>query len=69
MRDIVLFLSAQMDDYLRRVKSKMIAEAILDLPVIIQGGHWDHIDFGRRKAPNWSRARTSLPPTECMATN
>jgi hypothetical protein len=50
MYDMQLFLSAQMDDYLRRVKSKMIAEALLDLPVIIQGGHLEHIDFIGRKA-------------------
>ncbi|HQR12530.1 MAG TPA: hypothetical protein PLW68_14490 [Casimicrobiaceae bacterium] len=50
MRDMVLFMTAQADDYLRRIKSQMIAEAILDLPVIIQGGHWDHVDFGNRKA-------------------
>jgi hypothetical protein len=49
-RDFVLFLSAQMDDYLRRVKSNMIAEAILDLPVLVQGTLWDHVDFNGRKA-------------------
>jgi hypothetical protein len=44
------FLAAQLDDYLRRVKSEMIATAILDFPVIVQGDLWDHVDFTRRSA-------------------
>jgi len=43
-------MSAQMDDYLRRVKSRLIAESILDLPVIVQGSFWHHLDFSGRKA-------------------
>jgi len=46
----VWFFSAQLDDYLRRLKSTMIAEAVLDLPVVVQGDHWDHIDFTNRRA-------------------
>jgi hypothetical protein len=49
-QDLVCFFSAQMDDHLRRVKSTMIAEAILDLPVIVQGNFWDHVDFSGKKA-------------------
>ena len=48
--DLLLFFSAQIDDYLRRVKSQMIAEAILDLPVVIQGSFWQHVDFQGRRA-------------------
>jgi hypothetical protein len=48
--NLVAFLSAQMDDYLRRVKSTMIAESILDLPVTVQGSFWRHVDFTGKKA-------------------
>ena len=49
-RSLVPFFSAQLDDYLRRVKSRMIAESILDLPVIVQGSLWHHLDFTGRRA-------------------
>lgn len=41
---------AQLDDYVRRVKSTMIARALLDLPVEVHGELWSHVDFGGRKA-------------------
>ena len=47
---LLLFFAAQMDDYLRRVKSEMIVRAILDLPVIVQGDLWEHVDFSGRRA-------------------
>jgi hypothetical protein len=47
---LVRFMTAQLDDYLRRVKSRMIAESILDLPVIVQGSSWHHVDFAGRRA-------------------
>lgn len=47
---LLFFLVAQLDDYLRRVKSTLIAEALLDLPVIIRGRNWDHVDFTGRRA-------------------
>lgn len=47
---LVAFFTAQMDDWLRRIKSEMIADALLDLPVVIQGDQWDHIDFHNRRA-------------------
>jgi hypothetical protein len=50
VRYLIPFFSAQLDDYLRRIKSTMIAEAILDLPVIIQGRLWGHLDMIGRKA-------------------
>lgn len=49
-RAVLCFLVAQIDDYVRRVKSTMIAEAILDLPVTIRGMHWEHVDFSGKKA-------------------
>jgi hypothetical protein len=50
VRDLVIFLSAQLDDYLRRVKSTMIAQALLDFPILVQGSHWEHVDFSHRRA-------------------
>jgi len=47
---LIAFISTQMDDYLRRVKSTMIAESILDLPVVVQGSYWSHVDFVGRRA-------------------
>jgi hypothetical protein len=44
------FYVSQLDDYFRRVKSTMIAEALLDHPVIVQGNNWEHVDFANRKA-------------------
>lgn len=58
---ILCFLVAQIDDYLRRIKSTMITEALLDLPVLIRGASWEHISFEGRKAtydPSWDVART-----------
>jgi hypothetical protein len=49
-RDLRLFFIAQLDDYLRRVKSLLIADAIADFPVHIQGFNWEHMDFSRRRA-------------------
>jgi hypothetical protein len=50
VRYLIPFFSAQLDDYLRRIKSKMIAEAILDFPVVIQGRLWQHLDIAGRRA-------------------
>lgn len=49
-RPLLCFLVAQIDDYVRRIKSTMIAEAILDLPVIVQGVSWSHVNFYGKKA-------------------
>jgi hypothetical protein len=46
----LLFMVAQLDDYLRRYKSTLIARALLDLPVIIRGKSWGHLDFSGRRA-------------------
>jgi len=45
-----LFFVAQLDDYLRRIKSMMIADVLADFPVEIHGFNWEHIDFSRRRA-------------------
>lgn len=47
---VELFLVAQLDDYARRLKSTLIAEALLDLPVNVYGDFWDHVDFTGRRA-------------------
>jgi hypothetical protein len=57
----MFFLAAQVDDYLRRKKSTLIARSLLDLPVVIRGINWDHVDFSGRRArhdPDSDFART-----------
>ena len=49
-RRLLFFLVAQLDDYARRVKSTMIARSLLDLPVIVRGVNWEHVDFTGRRA-------------------
>lgn len=58
---LLCFMVAQLDDYVRRVKSTMIAEALLDLPVIIRGRFWEHVNFHDKRAsydPNSDFAST-----------
>jgi hypothetical protein len=45
-----LFFVAQLDDYLRRIKSTMVADVLADFPVEIHGYNWEHFDFSRRRA-------------------
>ena len=45
-----LFFIAQLDDYLRRIKSAMIADVLADFPVVINGFNWEHFDFSGRRA-------------------
>lgn len=45
-----LFFIAQLDDYLRRVKSTSMAEALKKFPVEIHGYNWEHVDFTRCRA-------------------
>ena len=47
---VLCFMVAQLDDYVRRIKSTMIAEALLDLPVEIRGTSWEHVNFAGKKA-------------------
>jgi hypothetical protein len=45
-----LFFVAQLDDYLRRIKSTLVADVLADFPVEIHGFNWEHFDFSRRRA-------------------
>lgn len=38
-----LFLLAQLDDFVRRVKSQFLANVLLDYPTEIHGFHWSHL--------------------------
>jgi hypothetical protein len=49
-RRLMFFLVAQLDDYLRRQKSTLIARSLLDYPIIVRGVNWDHVDFSGRRA-------------------
>jgi hypothetical protein len=40
-----LLCLGHLDDYVRRVKSTMMAEALMDFPVVIHGDNWEHLDF------------------------
>ncbi len=44
-----LFFIAQLDDYLRHLKSDFIADALMDFPVQIHGNNWDHKDFSGKR--------------------
>ena len=48
--NVRLFFIAQLDDYCRRLKSTLIAEAMMDLPVEVHGYNWDHLKFESRRA-------------------
>jgi hypothetical protein len=45
-----LFFVAQLDDYLRRLKSTFVATTLLDFPIEIHGYNWEHIDFSGKLA-------------------
>jgi hypothetical protein len=45
-----LFFVAQLDDYMRRIKSTFMAEVLRDFPVDIHGFNWEHVDFSGRTA-------------------
>jgi len=45
-----VFFVAQLDDYCRRLKSTLIAESLLDLPIEVHGFNWDHVNFANRRA-------------------
>jgi hypothetical protein len=47
---LVFFMTAQIDDYLRRIKSTMIAKTLLDFPIVVRGANWSHIDFTGKRA-------------------
>ncbi len=45
-----LLFMAQLDDYLRRVKSTMLGRVLAEFPVDIQGFNWEHVDFSGKRA-------------------
>lgn len=45
-----IFLVAQLDDYARRMKSTLMAQALLDFPVQVFGDNWGHVDFTGKRA-------------------
>jgi hypothetical protein len=56
-----LFFVAQLDDYLRRIKSTMMGKVLAEFPVEIRGFNWEHVDFSRgqaRYAPGLDYAET-----------
>lgn len=44
-----LFFVAQLDDYLRRVKSNLMARVLMDFPIDMYGHNWGHMDFSRKR--------------------
>jgi hypothetical protein len=67
---LTFFLVSQLDDYLRRVKSTLIARSLLDYPVTISGVNWGHVDFAGRRArhdPDSDYARTGRLLDQCLA--
>ncbi len=69
-RRLIFYLTAQIDDHMRRRKSTMIARSILDLPVTIRGDYWDHVDFSGRRAkydPDADYGRTRKLLDESLA--
>jgi hypothetical protein len=62
---LTFFLVAQLDDYLRRRKSTLIARVMLDYPVVIRGTNWQHVDFAGKRArhdpdSNYGRTRSLI---------
>ena len=45
MTNLRLFFVAQLDDYLRRLKTVFMADVLSDFPVEIHGDNWNHYDF------------------------
>jgi hypothetical protein len=45
-----LFFIAQLDDYMRRVKSTSMAQILKKFPVEIHGYNWEHVDFSKGRA-------------------
>jgi hypothetical protein len=67
---LMFFLFAQLDDYLRRKKSTLIARSLLGHPVVIRGVNWEHIDFFGKRArhdPDSDYGRTRRLLDESMA--
>jgi hypothetical protein len=50
LTNLRLFFVAQLDDYYRRLKSTLIAEALLDFPIEVHGFNWNHVNFSGKRA-------------------
>lgn len=50
LTNLRLFFVAQLDDYLRRIKSTWMAEVLRNFPVEIHGYNWEHVDFSGKRA-------------------
>lgn len=48
--NLLCFFVAQMDDFLRRIKSTMVAQALLPFPVVILGEGWGYLETAGAKA-------------------
>jgi len=62
---IVCFMTAQLDDYLRRFKSTLIIESIQDLPIVLLGKNWDHVSRNTSRLihesnDNYSRTKNMM---------
>ncbi len=55
MPKLRLFFVAQLDDYLRRLKSTMMGEVLREFPVQIVGENWEHVDFTGARATHTAR--------------
>ncbi len=67
--EFLAFYIAQLDDLLRRVKSRMIAESLLDFPIEVHGESWEYLDFTGKKAklvPYGNYARSTQLITEAL---
>jgi hypothetical protein len=64
-----LFFIAQLDDYLRRVKSNLLAEVLMDFPIDMFGHNWEHLDFSKRRinfTPGGDYTRSGPMIRECL---
>jgi hypothetical protein len=48
--NLICFFIAQMDDFLRRIKATMVAQALLPFPVVILGEGWGYLGTAGAKA-------------------
>lgn len=44
-----VLLHAHLDDYVRRIKSTLLAQTLMDFPVVIHGENWEHLDFSNKR--------------------
>jgi hypothetical protein len=49
MPKLRVLLHAHLDDYVRRIKSTLMARTLMDFPVVIHGENWEHLDFSKKR--------------------